>query len=295
MVKSPRAVMTKSASIASRAALKLLPTSMQQHGRRIVRKWRQLRFRRRTVVRQYGEYQLKIELRDSKGASWYDYDHDFEAEVHILRSGRMRPGAIVFDLGAHQGVVATVLSKSVAPNGRVVAVEANPFDAAAAQRNCELNECSNLTVLNVAVSDTAGTIEFATKGVVSAGDRRQPTVIVPARTIDDLSSEFGIPDVLFMDVDGFEGHALKGAEQVLESRPDCYVEVHGHLLPRYGYSSHNIVGVFEDRGYSLFASADMKPSRRRFQPWKHGIVDPERPFHILAFANDVTIPEFLSM
>lgn len=42
---------------------------------------------------------------------------------------------------------------------------------------------------------------------------------------------------LFVDVDGFEVHALRSAEGVLTSGPDCYVEVHESLLPRYGVSA----------------------------------------------------------
>lgn len=273
-------------SVVKRAVLSVLPAAIEQRARRTVQKWRQMRFRPRTVVRRYGEYEVTIELRDAKGASWYDYDRDFDPEVHILRAGRLRDGATVFDLGAHQGVVATVLSKSVAPDGRVVALEANPGDAQAAERNCELNGCSNLTVLNAAISDVVGTIDFATKGVVSTGDRREPTVTVPARTIDDLASEYGMPDVLFIDVDGFEGQALKGAERVLDSRPDCYVEVHGHLLGEYGYASDDIVRVFEDRGYRLFVSGEMTPSRRRFQAWGSGVVDPGQAFHLLALGAE---------
>jgi hypothetical protein len=35
-----------------------------------------------------------------------------------------------------------------------------------------------------------------------------------------------VPDILFIDVEGFEVHALKGATHTLQGRPDCFIEVH---------------------------------------------------------------------
>ena len=59
------------------------------------------------------------------GAGWYDHDWPELPEIALLKQHGLRPGARVFDIGAHQGVVALMLSKTVGPEGFVLAVEAS--------------------------------------------------------------------------------------------------------------------------------------------------------------------------
>ena len=263
----------------------VLPWPVQRHGRAVVRTLRNRRFTRRTVVHRYGDFQLTIGLVDQKGADWYDRDLDFEPEICVLRLCRLHPGALVFNLGAHQGVVATVLASLVAPSGHVVAVEASPPDASAARYNAGLNGRRNITIINAAVSDHVGHTEFETRGLIGIGDCGEPTLTLRTRTIDDLAREFGNPDVLFVDVDGYEVHALRGAQRVLSTRPDCYIEIHGHLLHRYGVGALEIIDMLQRHAYRLFVSSEMDPRYRSFAPWAKDAVDLSRPFHVLALTG----------
>ena len=73
---------------------------------------------------------------DAMGQGWYDQDWPPPAEIGVLSErGRLREGARVFDVGAHQGVVAMMLGDLVGAAGRVVAVEATPHNAEVAGRN----------------------------------------------------------------------------------------------------------------------------------------------------------------
>jgi hypothetical protein len=71
-------------------------------------------------------------------------------------------------------------------------------------------------------------------GHVAAAD--EASVAVRAVTVDELAAAFGPPQVLFVDVEGYELHVLRGARATLEShRPDLFVEVHmGVGLERFG-------------------------------------------------------------
>jgi len=277
---------------AKQVVMRYLPAEVQKHARSLIRGLRRRRFTQRIIVRRYGDFDVTICLVDQKSASWYDQERDFEPEIAALRRHRLKPGAIVFDLGAHQGVVATALAKLVAPDGRVVALEASPRDASAARRNVQLNSCTNLTVINAAVADRVGELQFESKGLVHSGNRGEPTVTVPARTIDDLAFEFGSPDVLFIDIDGYEVHALRGAQRVLSTRPDCYIEVHGPLLDRYGVRPQEVIDILHAHAYFLYVSSEMRPSRRVFRPWSEDAVDFSRPFHILALAHPLNPNSF---
>jgi FkbM family methyltransferase len=256
---------------------------------RRIRSWKyrtkQARFSKRTTQRRYGDIKPLIELVDTKGQAWYDYDRSFEPELEILRCHQLRPGARVFDLGAHQGVVALALAHFVGVAGRVIAVEAMRFDAEAAQRNQEINELVQLTIVNAAVAAECGTLDFVYSGRVAWGDLSHPTVQAKATRIDDLALEYGMPAVLFMDVDGFEVEALFGAQAVLESRPDCYVEVHSELLLRYGQQAADVLAFFPEDSYDLMISYEMTPSRRQFEQLDRATHDLSRSFHLLAIAK----------
>jgi hypothetical protein len=93
-------------------------------------------------------------------------------------------------------------------------------------------------------------------GQVDDGRGGWGKVELPARTIDDLAQDFGPPDILFIDVEGFECHALRGAKQTIGSRPDCFVEVHvGAGLETFGGSVDEVLSFFPHDSYDLFLAA----------------------------------------
>lgn len=66
----------------------------------------------------------------------------------------------MFDIGAHQSVVALMLEGEVQPRGRVIAVEANAHNVLVSRRNRELNEADGLEIVEAAAADEVGSLEF---------------------------------------------------------------------------------------------------------------------------------------
>lgn len=220
------------------------------------------RFRPRVVRHVYGGFPLEIELADPLGQGWYDVDWPEQAEIALLAKHRLRGGATVFDLGAHQGVVALMLARIVGAGGRVVAVEANLHNAGVALRNRDRNTAPQLQVIHAAVAESPGTLLFnaGLNGQVDPGDGAWGQVEVQAITIDDLAREHGPPDVLFLDVEGFECQALRGARETLARRPDCYVEVHVGLgLETFGGSVAEVLSSFPEGEYERWIASDAEP------------------------------------
>jgi FkbM family methyltransferase len=252
--------------------------------------WRQLRmlrrqhtlasFKRQRVRHTYGGYPLEVELVDPMGAGWYDRDHPELPEIAFLKQHRLRPGAKVFDIGAHQCVVAMMLAKTVGPQGFVLAVEASPENCAAGETNCKLNGIDNCRVLHAAGAAQSGTLVFnrGTNGQVDDGTGDWGQIQVPAYSIDDLAGRFGDPDVLFIDVEGFECQLLRGAQKTLARRPDCFVEVHVNAgLEKFGGSVAEVLSLFP-AGYEFFGA---RPDQAFFPLEKESDVLSDR-FFLLA-------------
>jgi FkbM family methyltransferase len=239
-----------------RATVRGLPHAIAASLRRAKRRVVAARFPRRVVQHIYGGVSLKVAIADPVAADWYDGEwHSQMPEVDLLRTrGRLRPGSRVFNIGAHQCVVALVLAKYVAPGGEVIAVEAGRHNVEVAYRNHKLNNQDNLTILHAAGMDAEGTITFDEWAGNVPDDPHTATdpVSVPAVTLDSLAVAHGHPDVVVMDVEGAEGLLLRGGPSVLQGRPDWFVEVHvGCGLERLGSSAAEVISFFSPADYEL--------------------------------------------
>lgn len=220
-----------------RLASVLLPDGVAESVRRLMRRLTVARYSAHDVRHIYGGLPLIIRIADPLAQGWYDHDTDAGTEITLLqRRGRLGPGARVFDLGAHQGVVALMLAGIVGPEGQVIAVEAVPHNARIATQNATANECRQLVVLHAAVGATDGSLWFEDRWNGAVSTRNGVGIKVDAVTIDTLTGRYGAPAVLFIDVEGFELHALRGASHTLaEHRPDLFVEAHVAAgLERFG-------------------------------------------------------------
>lgn len=236
-------------------AKRLTPAPVQSFVRSQRRRWAMQRFAPRVVAHDYGGVRLQVSLADPLGAEWYDRDYPELPEIAFLRRHSLRPGARVFDLGAHQGVVALQLAAAVGEGGAVVALEASPHNARMAEQNAALNRAGNVRVLHAAIAAKAGTIAFneSFNGQVDGGAGTHGTIDVAARTVDDLAEAFGRPDVLFIDVEGFECEALRGAARTLAAGVDCFVEVHGGCgLEKFGGTVDGVLAYFPESRFDRF-------------------------------------------
>lgn len=197
-----------------------------------------------------------------------DFGAHTRVELAFLLSV-LRPGDRVFDLGAHIGSFTIPLARTVGPAGRVVAVEPIPetFDVLAA--NVALNGLRERVCLRRAlVAPHARYAKVAVPGNTGA------THFVPASeetpgevvSIDALAAETFVPDLVKIDLEGFDAWALTSSALIAERRPILYVEVVLHQLARAGASIAELSELFRRLGYRLFRNvADRNAAHDRFE------------------------------
>ena len=169
-------------------------------------------------------------------------------EEEIIGLFRPKEGDTVVDIGAHMGRYTITSSKSVGASGKVIAVEAHPYNFRILQHNLRLNKLTNVSPLNWAVyskkerlklylpdEDLGYTMHhslmtnYLTTKYSKEIERRY--LEVEADTLDNLLKSRGINrvDWIKIDVEGAEYEVLKGAKEILSANNhiSILVEVHG--------------------------------------------------------------------
>jgi len=248
-------------------------------------------FRPRIVQHRYGPYEFRLQIVDFDGKWWYDKDWDKSAanEIYLLNKHRLVPGSKVFNVGANQCIYSMIMAREVEPNGFVWAIEPNHNNVCVGRRNCDLNGIHNVEVIEAAVSSTSGQvwISRSMNAQVASSEDEFGAYPVQSVTIDDLSTKLGAPDVLYIDVEGFECEVLKGATTTLQqSQPDCYVEVHLQMgLERFGGSLQELLSFFPSHQYDLFYKPEANGDSREYRRAAQHSDFPTSRFHLVALAK----------
>jgi len=169
---------------------------------------------------------------------------------------RLRDGFTFLDIGAHIGVFSIGGARRVGRSGKVLAFEPAPVTLGSLRNHVRFNRLENsIEVVPAPVSDTEREISFYSFGEsMSAsvsrenveilnpqrrsGEIRSTEMRVRAVTLDGLLATRGVrPDVIKIDIEGAELHALRGARRVLhECRPLILCEIHPLQMQNCGSS-----------------------------------------------------------
>jgi FkbM family methyltransferase len=194
-------------------------------------------------------------------------------EPHISQwiMEHLRPGGVLFDVGAHYGWISLKASRHVGRAGRVVAFEPSPVLLEILNYHQARNRLRQMTVVGSAVSETdsAATSFYLLNGGLSSRNSltigreglplldsvRKTAADVPTLRLDTFcETEALIPDVIKIDVEGAEGMVLRGAASILDRfRPVLVISMHPHWLPA-SESTKGILQFAASYGYRVMDS-----------------------------------------
>jgi FkbM family methyltransferase len=252
-------------------------------------------FPRHVVSHRYGPFEFSLNIHDRVAKEWYDKRWELPPEIDFLSRGALASGALVFDLGAHQCLIAMMLAKFAGSGGKVIAVEANSHNAAVAALNIRTNGVPNVEIVHALISDKTGmdfaALSFNSSKASADGDGHDGE-LVESLTVDDLSHAFGWPQVVYMDIEGFEIGALNGASRTLAHGCTWFIELHGdEQLSRYGAKNDDVLRFFPHAdftahlclsagsGFQLLSDRRTLPAERCFVTFV--------PRHVVAAQSDI--------
>lgn len=167
----------------------------------------------------------------------------------------------LWDIGANVGGVALPLLQ-LCEGLQVIMFEPSPAVCGRLMRNIQLNPelAKRARVMSLALSDRTGRTEFFISalpensgigGLAEQGNRKGTGLTVAAFRGDELQPETPPPDIIKIDVEGFEFEALKGLGALLDNHPPILFEHSPSILEGRGMQTDCVIHLLENADYSL--------------------------------------------
>lgn len=181
----------------------------------------------------------------------------------FLERGRDRGRFL--DVGACHGLFSLAFTQG-RPGAEAVAVEPSLLAWEVLEPTLRRNPEARVTPVRAALGAAPGTLvmryswHHLEASPEAAGE--PDAVEIPVRTLDDLREELGFhPDLVKIDVEGYEIAVLRGASRTLrEDRPVLFLEVHPERIVHLGGSMAEIAALLDDLRYAVFDLAG-RPAR----------------------------------
>ena len=179
------------------------------------------------------------------------------AERQLLKS-TLTEGSIVVDVGANIGIYSQFLSRCVGPTGIVHSFEPSPENfrrlrsatcKLANVRLCQaaVGKCSERSRLYV-----SNKLNVDHRAYLPQGDSR-PTVPIDIIALDDYFKRGQRVDLIKMDIQGYELHALRGANRLLADNPNIklLLELWPYGLKQAGADWLGLIDTLQAKNMSI--------------------------------------------
>jgi FkbM family methyltransferase len=226
---------------------------------------------------------MRLDLQKEKDYWLGTYELQLQSAIAEL----IKPGMVVYDIGANIGFIALLLAQTVGRKGQVVAFEALPENLDRLRDNLSLNDVdSNVQVEPLAVTGHQGPVQFHVgpsggTGKVEGSTGREnlsysESITVQGVSLDEYILERGgpPPDVVKIDIEGGEVLALPGMSRILtQLRPLVFLELHGYDAAEVAWS------VLGSANYRICSMTEGYPEIARLNDvnWKEYIVAKPSP------------------
>ncbi len=142
-----------------------------------------------------------------------------------LLARHLSAGCVVVDAGANIGIYSKFLAQCVGPRGMVHSFEPSPENFR--RLHNALSDFPNVRLNQLAVSDKTGKSLLYVSDDLNVDHRAYPTdgesrrtITIQSTSLDDYFKPGERVDLIKMDIQGYELHALRGARRVVQDNPE---------------------------------------------------------------------------
>ena len=231
-------------------------------------------FLARMLTKIFGTFRVKtkdditLEIFLSSGMDTSYFGLNFKKNNLILSEiSKLNEGNIFLDIGANIGYYSVVASKFVGNSGRVYSFEPSTREFRRLLKNIELNQCSNIIPLNIALSNTTDeTIFLIASGhtglnslIISDKSVPKTEQITQTLTLDTLlnlkNRRIGLAKI---DVEGAEFKVLEGMEEILKAKTikRFVVEITPKFFNSFDYTKDDVYNLLYRYGYKSLINSD---------------------------------------
>ena len=193
------------------------------------------------------------------------YTTSFEgrAEFAALAQTALKQGGVLFDIGAHCGLISALWCGAKSDN-RVFCFEPSPILLRHLFEIRDLNGFGErMNISQAAVGEAQGMTSMLIDPVGGFVQSRHfdhtmwsepKSIDVAVETIESASARLGVvPDFIKLDIEGYEYEAIKGSTSFLAAhRPTLFLELHLNYLEQRKISAKSVVELLRQCGYSFF-------------------------------------------
>jgi len=208
------------------------------------------------------------------------------AERRLLKT-ILSAGDVVVDAGANIGIYSEFLARRVGPTGLVNSFEPSPENFERLQ--CATRKLSNVRVCQAAVGERSGrsTLYLSDKlnvdhrTYMTEGDSRSG-VPIDIVALDDYFKPGQRVDLIKMDIQGYELHALRGANRVLEdnSTAKLLLELWPYGLKKAGANWLELIEALQGKNMAIY-----RVTKRGIIPFQSDSVSESPEWYVNLFAS----------
>jgi FkbM family methyltransferase len=204
---------------------------------------------------------LEVRLRRSQRIERLMWVGAYERQILSFLKRTVKPSMTILDVGANIGYIASIAATLAGRTGQVHVFEPNPTCYPQLEEN--LRPLSQAHAYQLAINDTEGKLPLYLSEnqqedgwgslLEEPGAGRRP-LLVPVTSIDNFVSKLSLRqvDLIKIDIEGNEMHALRGARLLIErDHPMIVAELNSVCLARDGAKPEDVIQFLGRYDYSV--------------------------------------------
>jgi FkbM family methyltransferase len=178
---------------------------------------------------------------------------NYESAVWRILHSQLKPGTVLYDVGAHIGLFSLIAARDLGVQGSVFVFEPDPSNLRRIEEHASRNRLA-LGIIPKAAWFTDGRMKFQRACFQSSLNRGaiaddnlaigESSIEVETVTLDSFGRTHALPSIIKIDVEGSEAAVLRGSEEIFRSaKPVVICEIH------HAQAASDVIRWLQARGY----------------------------------------------